>query len=167
LADVVEIFTDGACKGNPGPGGWAAIMRWKGNTKTLSGGAAMTTNNRMEMTAAIMALEALKKPSKVQVTTDSQYLMFGITKWLPNWKKRNWKTSSNTPVKNVDLWRRLDDATSRHQVSWNWVRGHCNHVENEIVDSMARKAVAEFHSAKRAVTGIAKSPDEIGSQRSQ
>lgn len=143
-SDVVEIFTDGACKGNPGPGGWASILRFRGIEKILSGGERFTTNNRMEMTAAIMALEALKKPCTVELTTDSQYLMKGMTQWLPNWKKRNWKTASNSPVKNADLWRRLEKAASRHQVKWNWVRGHFNHAENEIVDSLARKAVAEF-----------------------
>lgn len=142
-SDVVEIFTDGACKGNPGPGGWASILRFRGNERILSGGERMTTNNRMEMTAAIMALQALKKPCKVELTTDSQYLMKGMTEWLPNWKRRNWKTSENAPVKNVDLWRRLDELASCHKIHWRWVRGHNNHAENEIVDSLARKALAE------------------------
>jgi ribonuclease HI len=141
---MVEIYTDGACKGNPGPGGWAALLRWKDNEKSLSGGQAHTTNNRMEMLAAIEALESLKRPCTVKLTTDSQYLMNGITKWIKNWKKRGWKTSQNTPVKNEELWRRLDKAISRHEVQWNWVKGHNNHEENELVDKLARKAMKPF-----------------------
>jgi ribonuclease HI len=144
LTDVVEIFTDGACKGNPGPGGWAALLRCKESGKTLSGAEPMTTNNRMEMMAAIKALEALKRPCKVKLVTDSQYLMKGITEWLKNWKRRGWKTAQGTPVKNAELWRRLDEAVSRHQVEWAWVRGHNNHTENEAVDGLARKAIEDM-----------------------
>jgi ribonuclease HI len=144
VEDAVEIFTDGACRGNPGPGGWAALLRFKGTKKVMSGATAMTTNNRMEMTAAIMALEVLRRPCKVRISTDSQYLMKGMTEWLNNWKKRNWRTAQNTPVKNEDLWRRLDAASGRHQVKWYWVRGHNSHEENEMVDALARKAIAEL-----------------------
>ncbi len=144
LSDIVEIFTDGACKGNPGPGGWAALLRWKGREKSLSGGHPHTTNNRMEMIAAIEALESLKRPCTVRLSTDSQYLMNGITKWIKNWKRRGWMTSQNTPVKNEELWRRLDDAMSRHQVEWKWVKGHNNHEENELVDGLAKKAMKNF-----------------------
>ena len=144
VEDAVEIFTDGACRGNPGPGGWAALLRFKGTKKVISGATAMTTNNRMEMTAAIMALEVLRRPCKVRISTDSQYLMKGMTEWLNNWKKRNWRTAQNTPVKNEDLWRRLDAASGRHQVKWYWVRGHNSHEENEMVDALARKAIAEL-----------------------
>ena len=144
MSDLVEIFTDGACKGNPGPGGWAAILRWKDKEKELSGGARHTTNNRMEMMAAICALENLKKSSKVRLTTDSEYLKNGITKWIKNWKRRGWKTSQNTPVKNVELWKRLDEVASRHQVEWAWVKGHNAHEENERADSLARSALKEF-----------------------
>lgn len=141
---VVEIFTDGACSGNPGPGGWAALLRYKGVEKQLSGGEPRTTNNRMEMTAAIKALEALTKPSKVRITTDSQYLMKGITEWIHNWKKRGWINSQKQPVKNAELWKRLDAVASKHTVEWRWVRGHNNHVENELMDALARKAMTKF-----------------------
>jgi ribonuclease HI len=141
---VVEIFTDGACSGNPGPGGWAALLRYKGVEKQLSGGEARTTNNRMEMTAAIKALEALTKPSKVRITTDSQYLMKGITEWIHNWKKRGWMNSQKQPVKNAELWKRLDAVASNHTVEWHWVRGHNNHAENELMDALARKAMTKF-----------------------
>jgi ribonuclease HI len=144
LSSVVHIFTDGACSGNPGPGGWAALLRYNDAERAISGGASMTTNNRMEMTAAIMALESLKRPCKVILTTDSQYMMNGITQWLKNWKKRGWMTSQKTPVKNADLWQRLDEAASRHEIEWRWVKGHNNHAENEIVDELARKAMKEF-----------------------
>lgn len=141
MTDKVEIFTDGACRGNPGPGGWAALLRWKESDRTLSGAERLTTNNRMEMMAAIKALEVLKRPCKVKMVTDSQYLMKGVTEWMKNWKKRGWKTVQGTPVKNADLWRRLDEAVSRHDVQWEWVRGHNNHEENETVDGLARKAI--------------------------
>jgi ribonuclease HI len=144
VTDTVEIFTDGACRGNPGPGGWAALLRCKGVKKSISGGEPATTNNRMEIMAAIMALEALKRPCRVIITTDSQYLMKGITEWLKNWKKRGWLTSEKKPVKNVDLWKRLDEAASHHEVEWQWVRGHNNHHENEIADTLARKEIEKF-----------------------
>jgi ribonuclease HI len=142
--EIVEIFTDGACSGNPGPGGWAALLRCNGNEKTISGGEARTTNNRMEMMAAIKALEALKRPCKVRLTTDSQYMMKGMTEWLKNWKKRGWVTASKTPVKNAELWKRLDALTLQHKVEWAWVRGHDNHTENELVDSLARQALKQY-----------------------
>ena len=137
----VEIFTDGACRGNPGPGGWAAILRYCETEKELSGGEALTTNNRMEMTAAIAGLEALKRPCRVRLYTDSQYVRDGITQWLPGWKARQWRTADKKPVKNVDLWQRLDAAAARHEVEWLWVRGHAGHPENERADALARAAV--------------------------
>ncbi|HVT50207.1 MAG TPA: ribonuclease HI [Dongiaceae bacterium] len=137
----VEIFTDGACSGNPGPGGWGALLRYGTVEKELSGGEALTTNNRMEMMAAIAALEALKRPAKVRLHTDSQYLRNGITEWLPGWKRRGWKTADKKPVKNADLWQRLEAAEKPHQVEWLWVRGHDGHIENERVDQLARSAI--------------------------
>jgi ribonuclease HI len=144
VSDVVEIFTDGSCRGNPGPGGWAALLRTEEASKVLSGAELRTTNNRMEITAAIMALEALKRPCRVKLVTDSQYLMKGITEWMDKWKKRGWVTAQRTPVKNVDLWRRLSAVVERHQVEWEWVRGHNNHEQNELVDEAAKKAVDEL-----------------------
>ena len=141
--DKVEIFTDGACSGNPGPGGWGAILRYKGTEKELFGGEADTTNNRMEMMAAISALEALKRPSNVALTTDSSYVKDGITKWIHGWKKRGWKTADKKPVKNVDLWQRLEQALERHDVEWHWVKGHAGHIENERADALARQGVEE------------------------
>jgi ribonuclease HI len=138
---LVEIFTDGACSGNPGPGGWGAVLRYKGVEKELSGAAPETTNNRMEMTAAIAALEALKRPSRVHLTTDSQYLRNGITQWIHAWKRRGWKTADGKPVKNQDLWQRLDEALKPHRVDWHWVRGHAGHPENERADELARAAI--------------------------
>jgi ribonuclease HI len=137
----VEIFTDGACSGNPGPGGWGALLRYGTVEKELSGGEALTTNNRMELMAAIVALEALKRPARVRVHTDSQYLRNGITEWLPSWKRRGWKTADKKPVKNADLWQRLEAAEKPHQVEWLWVRGHDGHIENERVDQIARNAI--------------------------
>ncbi len=137
----VEIFTDGACRGNPGPGGWGALLRFDGNEKTLSGYEADTTNNRMELTAAIKALTALKRPCKVVVTTDSQYVRKGITEWLPNWKRRNWRTASKKPVKNQDLWQQLDALAAKHDISWHWIKGHSGHTENELVDQLANLAI--------------------------
>lgn len=133
----VEVFTDGACSGNPGPGGWGAILRSKGVEKELSGGEKDSTNNRMEMMAVIAALEALKQPCKVKITTDSQYVMKGMMEWLPGWKKRNWKTAAKKPVKNVDLWQRMEKAAEQHILEWEWVRGHQGHVENERADDLA------------------------------
>ncbi len=141
-SDVVEIFTDGACSGNPGPGGWGAILRFRGEQKELAGGERATTNNRMELMAAIAALEALKRPSRVEITTDSTYVKDGITRWIHGWKKNGWKTSAKKPVKNQDLWQRLDQALAAHQVEWHWVRGHVGHPENERADALARQAAA-------------------------
>ncbi len=137
----VTIFTDGACSGNPGPGGWGALLLFKGVERELSGGEKLTTNNRMELMAAIAALEALKRPCAVDLYTDSQYVRQGITEWLGGWKARGWKTADRKPVKNDDLWRRLDEARNRHQVSWHWVRGHAGNANNERVDALARAAI--------------------------
>ena len=139
----VEIFTDGACRGNPGPGGWAAILRYRGVEKELSGYAAPTTNNRMEMMAAISGLEALKRRCRVKLYSDSQYLRDGITKWIHGWKRNGWRTAERQPVKNVDLWQRLDAAAARHIVDWQWVRGHSGHPENERADTLARARIAD------------------------
>ncbi|MBI3772585.1 MAG: ribonuclease HI [Gammaproteobacteria bacterium] len=144
MSDRVDIFTDGACRGNPGPGGWGAILRYKENEKTLSGAEPHTTNNRMELMAAIAALESLKRSCRVNVTTDSQYVRQGITEWMANWKRRGWKTADRKPVKNIDLWQRLDEAASRHQVEWHWVRGHTGHPENEQADALANQAIDEM-----------------------
>ena len=138
--DKIDVFTDGACSGNPGPGGWGAILRTKGIEKELSGGEKDTTNNRMEMMAVIVALEALTRPCEVTVTTDSQYVMKGMQEWLPGWKKRNWLTAAKKPVKNVDLWQRMEKAATIHNLSWVWVRGHQGHVENERADQLAVSA---------------------------
>ena len=138
--DIVEIWTDGGCKPNPGPGGWAAILRFKGVEKELTGGAAATTNNRMEMTAAAAALEALKKPSKVVIHTDSEYVKNGITRWMTGWVRKNWRSSTGDPVKNMDLWRRILDAEKPHQVEWKWVRGHAGNTMNERADQLATEA---------------------------
>ncbi|MEW6348169.1 MAG: ribonuclease HI [Thermodesulfobacteriota bacterium] len=146
---VVEIFTDGACKGNPGPGGWAALLRYKKVEKTLSGGDPHTTNNRMEMLAVIRALEALKRPCEVVITTDSEYVMKGITQWLTGWKARGWTTSTRTPVKNRELWQRMDELVSLHHVQWRWVKGHAGNKENERVDELARRAIKE-HLGQRS-----------------
>ena len=137
----VEVFTDGACSGNPGPGGWGAILRYGDTEKELSGGETETTNNRMEMMAAISALEALKRPVTVDIHTDSTYVRDGITKWIHGWKKRDWRTTDKKPVKNVDLWQRLEAAAAKHDVAWHWVKGHAGHPENERADELAREAV--------------------------
>ncbi|MCG8548719.1 MAG: ribonuclease HI, partial [Alphaproteobacteria bacterium] len=136
-------FTDGACSGNPGPGGWGALLRWRDTVKELKGGERETTNNRMEMMAAIRALEALKRPSQVRLHTDSTYLRDGITKWIHGWKKKGWKTANKKPVKNVDLWQRLEAAMERHQVEWHWVKGHAGHPENERADALAREGIPD------------------------
>ena len=141
MNDPIEIFTDGACRGNPGPGGWGAVLQWGGREKLLSGGSSDTTNNRMELTAAIEALEALRRPCRVRLSTDSTYLKNGITRWIPAWKRRDWKTADRKPVKNVDLWRRLERAASPHAVEWVWVRGHSGHEGNEKADALARSAI--------------------------
>ncbi|MGF1842754.1 ribonuclease HI [Vibrio clamense] len=140
MAKQVEIFTDGSCLGNPGPGGYGIVLRYKQTEKTLSKGYTLTTNNRMEMLAAVVALQTLKEPCQVVLTTDSQYVRQGITQWIHNWKKRNWMTSDKKPVKNSDLWKALDTETARHQVEWKWVKGHAGHRENEICDDIARAA---------------------------
>jgi ribonuclease HI len=137
----VDIFTDGACRNNPGPGGWAAILRHGEREREISGGEPQTTNNRMEMMAAIQALESLKRPVEVRLHTDSQYLKHGITQWIHDWKRRGWKTADKKPVKNVDLWQRLEAAIGRHRVRWHWVRGHTGHPENTRVDRLARDAI--------------------------
>jgi len=144
----VEIYTDGACRGNPGPGGWGALLRFKDKEKSLYGAEPLTTNNRMELTAAIMALEALKRDCKVRLTTDSQYVMKGITEWLVNWRRRGWKTADKKPVKNADLWQRLDTACQRHQIEWAWVRGHNGHAENELADELANRAIDEMQEQR-------------------
>lgn len=144
MTDMVEVFTDGACRGNPGPGGWGAILRCKGKEKELFGGEAETTNNRMEMMAAIMALESLSRPCQVVLTTDSKYVLQGITEWIIGWKKRGWKNSAKQPVKNVDLWQRLDKINATHQVEWHWVKGHSGHDENERADALANRGIDEL-----------------------
>ena len=142
--DYVEIFTDGACKGNPGPGGWGALLRSGHHEKCLKGGEPQTTNNRMELMAAIMALSSLKRSCRVDLTTDSQYVKKGITEWMINWKKNNWKTAAKKPVKNADLWQQLDALVNQHEVSWHWVKGHSGHAENERVDELANQAIVEL-----------------------
>jgi ribonuclease HI len=142
------IFTDGACRGNPGPGGWGAVLRYGSTEKTLSGGEPDTTNNRMELMAAIMALEALTQSCQVVLTTDSRYVMDGITQWMANWKKRGWKTASKQPVKNADLWRRLDAACTKHTIEWQWVKGHSGHPENEKADALANRGIDELLQKK-------------------
>jgi ribonuclease HI len=146
----VEIFTDGACSGNPGPGGWGAILRMAHRERELSGGEPLTTNNRMELMAAIMGLEALKRPCTVHLYTDSIYLRDGVTKWIHGWKKNGWRTADKKPVKNVDLWQRLDAARLPHKVDWRWVKGHSGHEENERADQLARGEIAKLRSADLA-----------------
>jgi ribonuclease HI len=141
---LVEIFTDGACRGNPGLGGWGALLRQNGHEKTLYGSVAATTNNRMELTAAIEALAALKKSCDVDLYTDSQYVRLGMTEWLSGWKKKGWQNSNKQPVKNIDLWQQLDDLASKHQIRWHWVKGHSGHPENERVDLLANQAIDEY-----------------------
>ncbi|HEO9719024.1 TPA: ribonuclease HI [Morganella morganii subsp. morganii] len=140
MSDKVEIFTDGSCLGNPGPGGYGALLRYKGHEKALSEGFFLTTNNRMELLAAIVALETLKRPCNIVLTTDSQYVRQGITQWIHNWKRRGWRKADKSPVVNVDLWQRLDAAITRHQIDWQWVKGHAGHSENERCDELARAA---------------------------
>ncbi len=145
---VVEVFTDGACSGNPGPGGWGAILRWRGKEREICGGEPDTTNNRMELMAAIRALETLKRPVQVRLHTDSKYVKDGITEWLPRWKTRGWKTADKKPVKNMDLWQRLEAALARHSVEFHWVRGHAGHPENERADELARKGLLQSLSQR-------------------
>jgi ribonuclease HI len=158
-AKSVVIHTDGACSGNPGPGGWGVILAYGDKIKELSGGEASTTNNRMELTGAIMALEALTRPSVVELHTDSQYLRDGITKWIHGWKRNGWKTADKKPVKNMELWQRLDTALHRHQVSWHWVKGHAGHDDNERADELAREGMAPFKSSSRRKPGPISSGD--------
>lgn len=140
--EIVDIYTDGACSGNPGPGGWGAILRSQGREKELFGGERDTTNNRMELTAVIEALKALKRPVQARVHTDSQYVQKGISEWIHAWKKRGWRTAGKQPVKNADLWRALDDEASHHRVEWLWVKGHSGHPENERADALARRGIS-------------------------
>ncbi len=140
----VEAYTDGACRGNPGPGGWGVLLRFDGNEKHLYGGERQTTNNRMELMAAISALEALKEPCRVALTTDSTYVQKGISEWMINWKRKGWKTANKKPVKNVDLWQRLDLAQQQHQVEWLWVKGHSGHPENDLADRLANQGIDEL-----------------------
>ena len=142
-ADTIEIFTDGACSGNPGPGGWGVLLRWRGHEKELYGGVGKTTNNRMELMAAIRGIETLKPGSRVVLVTDSAYVRDGITEWIHSWKRNGWKTAAKKPVKNEDLWRRLDAALADHEVEWRWVRGHTGHADNERADALARKGAEE------------------------
>lgn len=143
MMDEVEMFTDGACKGNPGPGGWGVLLRYKEQEKRLHGGEAVTTNNRMELMAAIKGLMALKRPCVVQLTTDSQYVRQGITEWIHNWKAKGWMNAARKPVKNADLWQQLDRQVQEHEVHWHWVKGHSGHEENEIADQLANLGAAE------------------------
>jgi len=158
--DIVDVYTDGACSGNPGPGGWGAVLSYRGSTKELSGGEATpTTNNRMELMAAIQALESLTRPSRVRLHTDSVYVRNGIMSWLANWKRNNWRTASKQPVKNDDLWRRLDVAAARHEVQWLWVKGHAGDPGNERADALANRGMAEAiaRSGQRAAASRTRS----------
>ncbi len=141
MPDAVEIFTDGACKGNPGPGGWGALLRYGEHEKELCGGEPQTTNNRMELMAVIAALETLKRPSRVRLTTDSQYVKRGVTEWMARWRRNGWRTAERKPVKNRELWERLDRALGEHRVDWHWVRGHSGHPENERADQLANRGI--------------------------
>jgi ribonuclease HI len=141
MTDAVIIYTDGACRGNPGPGGWGVILKYKDNIKELNGAETDTTNNRMELMAAIQALESLTRPCSVQLNSDSSYVLKGITEWMPNWKKRGWKTAARTPVKNEDLWRRLDAAMAKHKVEWKWVKGHSGDTGNDRADVLANLGI--------------------------
>jgi ribonuclease HI len=149
MTDTVEIYTDGACKGNPGPGGWGVLMRSAGHVKELHGGEPHTTNNRMEMTAVIRALQALKRPCKVKLHTDSKYVQQGISVWIHDWKRRGWKTADKKPVKNVDLWTQLDELVAQHDIEWIWVRGHAGHEGNERADALANLGVVQVGSGAR------------------
>jgi ribonuclease HI len=144
----VVIYTDGACSGNPGPGGWGAILTYGETSKEIFGGEPVTTNNRMELMAAISALDALKRPSRVELHTDSQYVMKGITQWIHGWKKNGWRTADKKPVKNAELWQRLDEARRVHEIDWRWVKGHAGHPENERADELARMGMSEFNTRK-------------------
>ena len=150
MTEVVEIFTDGACRGNPGPGGWGAILRLGGREKELWGGEAQTTNNRMELTAVIRALEALKRPVDARVHTDSQYVINGIQTWIVGWKRNGWKTADKKPVKNADLWQALDALAAGHRLEWVWVKGHAGHLENERADALANRGIDELSPVRQA-----------------
>ncbi len=158
--NVVEIYTDGACKGNPGPGGWGALLRYGKVEKQLRGGEPLTTNNRMELSAAIKALQALKRPCQVQLYTDSEYLRRGITEWLQNWKRNGWRTAAKQPVKNADLWQALEEAAAPHQIQWHWVKGHSGHPENELADQLANLAIEELRNDK-AMPGVGDMPGVV------
>ena len=145
-SELIQIYTDGACRGNPGPGGWGALLKFGSKEKQLYGGESLTTNNRMELRAVIEALSALKRPCNVSVTSDSTYVLKGINEWLPNWKKRGWLTSGKKPVKNEDLWKSLDSLKSVHNIEWHWVKGHSGHLENELVDQLANKGIDELQA---------------------
>jgi len=144
MSQVVEMYTDGACRGNPGPGGWGVLLRYGDVEKTLHGGESMSTNNRMELTAVIRGLQALNKTCDVLITTDSKYVLSGVTEWMENWKKRNWRTASKKPVLNVDLWKELDELVAGHSIEWVWVKGHSGHEENEIADQLANLGIDEL-----------------------
>lgn len=144
MKHAVEIYTDGACRGNPGPGGWGVLLRYGDVDKQLYGGEHLTTNNRMELKAVIEALSALSKPCKVTLTSDSTYVLKGISEWLPNWKKRGWRTAGKKPVKNGDLWKTLDELAEMHEIEWHWVKGHSGHIENELVDQLANRGIDEL-----------------------
>lgn len=144
MSDCVKAFTDGACKGNPGPGGWGVLLRWRDAEKELCGGEAETTNNRMELMAVIVALESLKRSTCIEITTDSQYVKRGVGEWMPRWKRNGWRTADRKPVKNRDLWERLDAALSGHQVRWHWVKGHAGHPENERADDLANRGIPKW-----------------------
>ena len=148
MTGLVRIYTDGACRGNPGKGGWGVLLRYGEIEKTLYGGEQQTTNNRMELTAVIKGLETLNKPCRVLVTTDSKYVLDGITRWLPAWKRRNWKTASRKPVLNIELWQQLDQLAGRHEVSWEWVKGHSGHPGNEMADALANRGIDELGQAR-------------------
>ena len=151
VVNEVQIFTDGACRGNPGPGGWGVLLRWNSDEKEIFGAETDTTNNRMELMAAIIGLEALKTPCRVSLVTDSKYVKDGITEWLENWKRRGWKTAAKKPVKNEDLWRRLDAVAEVHQITWEWVKGHSGHRENDIVDALANRAIDELLAGNKGM----------------
>jgi ribonuclease HI len=148
MQQVVEMFTDGACRGNPGKGGWGVLLRYGQVEKSLFGGEPMTTNNRMELTAAIKGLEALSKSCAVSITTDSKYVLTGITEWVTSWKKKGWKTASKKPVLNLELWKRLDELAELHQIEWHWVKGHSGHTENEIADELANRGIDQGSAAR-------------------
>jgi ribonuclease HI len=150
MSDTIIIHTDGACSGNPGPGGWGAILEFNGKTKELKGGEALTTNNKMELTAAIEALNALKRPCNVELHTDSQYVKNGVTSWMHNWKRNGWRTADKKPVKNIELWQALDEAIKPHNIDWRWVKGHAGHDLNERADTLANEGMAPFKPGRKS-----------------